>query len=84
MCKAVALYHLLLTVIIAGIVTLTLYAGTCCYPHTVQLPDERQRIAASSGEEAANAPGGTGGTGEIESTQPALSPKTGGSEPWYG
>ena len=75
----VALYHLLLTVIIAGIVTLTLYAGTCC-PHTVQLPDERQRIAASSGD-AADSPGGTG---EIESTQPALSPKTGGSKPWYG
>lgn len=81
--KAVALYHLLLTVIIGGIVTLTLYAGTC-YPRTVQLPDGRQRIAASSGEETADAPGGTGGTGEIESTQPALSPKTGGSEPWYG
>ncbi len=79
----VALYHLLLTVIIGGIIALTLYAGTC-YPHTVQLPDERQRIAASSGEETADAPGGTGGTGEIESTQPALSPKTGGSEPWYG
>lgn len=78
--KAVALYHLLLTVIIGGIIALTLYAGTC-YPHTVQLPDERQRIAASSGEETANAPGGTG---EIECTQPALSPKTGGSEPWYG
>lgn len=78
--KAVALYHLLLTVIIAGIVTLTLYAGTC-YPHTVQLPEERQRIAASSGEETEHTPGGTG---EIESTQPALSPKTGGSEPWYG
>lgn len=80
MCKAVALYHLLLTVIIAGLAALTLYAGTC-YPHTVQLPDERQRIAASSREETANAPGGTG---EIESTHPALSPKTGGSEPWYG
>lgn len=78
--KAVALYHLLLTVIIGGIIALTLYAGTCC-PHTVQLPDERQRIAASSGEEEASAPGGTG---EIKSTQPALSPKTGGSEPWYG
>lgn len=78
--KAVALYHLLLTVIIAGIVTLTLYAGIC-YPHTVQLPEERQRIAASSGEDTADVPGGTG---EIESTQPALSPKTGGSEPWYG
>lgn len=78
--KAVALYHLLLTVIIAGIVALTLYAGTCC-PHTVQLPDERQRIAASSGEDTADAPGSAG---EIESTQPALSPKTGGSEPWYG
>ena len=76
----VALYHLLLTVIIAGIVALTLYAGTC-YPHTVQLPDERQRIAASSVEETASAPGGTG---EIESTQPALSPKTGGRAPWYG
>ena len=80
MCKAVALYHLLLTAIIGGIIVLTLYAGTC-YPHTVQLPDERQRIAASSGEETADAPGGTGKT---ESTQPALSPKTGGSEPWYG
>ena len=78
--KAVALYHLLLTVIIGGIIALTLYAGTC-YPHTVQLPDERQRIAASSGEETASAPGGAG---EIKSTQPALSPKTGGSEPWYG
>lgn len=78
--KDVALYHLLLTVIIGGIIALTLYAGTC-YPHTVQLPDERQRIAASSGEETADRPGGTG---EIESTQPALSPKTGGSEPWYG
>ena len=78
--KAVALYHLLLTVIIGGIVTLTLYAGTC-YPRTVQLPDGRQRIAASSGERKADAPGGTG---ERESTQPALSPKTGGSEPWYG
>ena len=78
--KAVALYHLLLTVIIGGIIALTLYAGTC-YPHTVQLPDERQRIAASSGEETADVPGGTG---EIESTHPALSPKTGGSEPWYG
>ena len=78
--KAVALYHLLLTVIIGGIIALTLYAGTC-YPHTVQLPEERQRIAASSGEETVDAPGGTG---EIESTQPALSPKTGGSEPWYG
>ena len=81
--KDVALYHLLLTALIAGLTALTLYAGTC-YPHTVQLPDERQRIAASSGEETADAPGGTGGTGEIESTQPALSPKTGGSEPWYG
>ena len=80
MCKAVALYHLLLTVIIGGIIALTLYAGTCC-PHTVQLPDERQRIAASSGEDTADAPGSAG---EIESTQPALSPKTGGSEPWYG
>lgn len=75
-----ALYHLLLTFIIGGIIALTLYAGTCC-PHTVQLPDERQRIAANSGEGTADAPGGTG---EIESTQPALSPKTGGSEPWYG
>ena len=78
--KAVALYHLLLTVIIGCIIALTLYAGTC-YPHTVQLPEERQRIAASSGEETADEPGGTG---ETESTQPALSPKTGGSEPWYG
>ena len=78
--KAVALYHLLLTAIIGGIIALTLYAGTCC-PHTVQLPDERQRIAASSGEGTVDAPGGTG---EIESTLPALSPKTGGSEPWYG
>lgn len=78
MCKVVALYHLLLTVIIGGIIALTLYAGTC-YPHTVQLPDERQRIAASSGETADR----PGGTGEVESTQPALSPKTGGSEPWY-
>lgn len=78
--KVVALYHLLLTAIIGGIIALTLYAGTC-YPHTVQLPDERQRIAASSGENTADAPGGTG---EIKSTQPALSPKTGGSEPWYG
>ena len=78
--KAVALYHLLLTVIIGGIIALTLYAGTC-YPHTVQLPEERQRIAASSREDTANAPDGIG---EIESTQPALSPKTGGSEPWYG
>ena len=78
--KAVALYHLLLTVIIGGIIALTLYAGTC-YPHTVQLPEERERIATSSGEETADEPGGTG---EIESTQPALSPKTGGSEPWYG
>lgn len=77
---AVALYHLLLTALIAGLAALTLYAGTC-YPHTVQLPDERQRIAASSGEETADRPGGTG---EIESTHPALSPKTGGSEPWYG
>ena len=47
--KTVALYHLLLTVIIGGIIALTLYAGTC-YPHTVQLPEERQRIAASSVE----------------------------------
>lgn len=78
--KAVALYHLLLTALIAGIVALTLYAGACC-PHTVQLPDERQRIAASSGEGTVDTPGGTG---EIERTQPALSPKTGGSEPWYG
>lgn len=78
--KAVALYHLLLTVIIGGIIALTLYAGTC-YPHTVQLPDERQRIAASSGEATADEPGGTG---ETESTQPVASPKTGGSEPWYG
>lgn len=78
--KAVALYHLLLTAIIGGIIALTLYAGTC-YPRTVQLPDERQRIAASSGEETADEPGGTG---ETESTQLALSPKTGGSEPWYG
>ena len=78
--KDVVLYHLLLTVIIGGIIALTLYAGTR-YPHTVQLPDERQMIAASSGEETADEPGGTG---EIESTQPALSPKTGGSEPWYG
>lgn len=80
MCKAAVLYHLLLTAIIGGIIALTLYAGTCC-PHTVQLPDERQKIASSSGEETADVPGGTG---EIESTQPALSPKTGGSEPWYG
>lgn len=80
MCKAVTLYHLLLTVIIGGIIALTLYAGTC-YPHTVQLPDGRHRIAARGGEETADAPGGTGA---IESTQPALSPKTGGSEPWYG
>lgn len=78
--KAVALYHLLLTVIIGGIIALTLYAGSK-YTQTVQLPEERQRIAASSGEETADAPGGTG---EIESTQPAMSPKTGGSEPWYG
>ena len=78
--KAVALYHLLLTVIIGGIVSLTLYAGTCCQ-HTVQLPDERQRIASSSGEETVDEPGVTG---ETESTQLALSPKTGGSEPWYG
>ena len=77
--KAVALYHLLLTVIIGGIIALTLYAGTC-YPHTVQLPEERQRIAASSGEGTVDAPGGTG---EIESTLPVASPKTGGSEPWY-
>ena len=80
MCKAAVLYHLLLTAIIGGIIALTLYAGTCC-PHTVQLPDERQKIASSSGGETVDAPGGTG---EIESTQPALSPKTGGSEPWYG
>ena len=78
--KAVALYHLLLTVIIGGIIALTLYAGTC-YPHTVQLPEERQRIAASSGEGTVDAPGGTG---EIESTLPVASPKPGGSEPWYG
>ena len=78
--KAVALYHLLLTVIIGGIIALTLYAGTR-YPHTVQLPEERQRIAASSGEETADEPGGTG---EIESTLLVSSPKTGGSEPWYG
>lgn len=78
--KAVALYHLLLTVIIGGIIALTLYAGTC-YPHTVQLPEERQRIAASSWEGTVDAPGGTG---EIESTLPVASPKTGGSEPWYG
>lgn len=78
--KAVALYHLLLTVIIGGIIALTLYAGTC-YPHTVQLPEERQRIAASSVEETADEPGGTG---ETESTLPVASPKTGGSEPWYG
>ena len=78
--KAVALYHMLLTAIIGGIIALTLYAGTC-YTHTVQLPDGRQRIAASSGEGTVDAPGGTGKT---ESTQPALSPKTGGSEPWYG
>lgn len=78
--KAVALYHLLLTVIIGGIIALTLYAGIY-YPHTAQLPDDRQKIAASSGEETVDEPGGTG---EIESTQPALSPKTGGSEPWYG
>lgn len=78
--KAVALYHLLLTVIIGGIIALTLYAGTFC-PHTVQLPDERQRIAVSSGEGTADTPGGAG---ETESTQPAMSPKTGGSEPWYG
>lgn len=77
--NAVALYHLLLTALIAGLAALTLYAGTC-NPHTVQLPDERQRIAASSGE-AADSPRGTGKT---ESNQPALSPKTGGSEPWYG
>lgn len=74
------LYHLLLTAIIGGIIALTLYAGTCC-PHTVQLPDERQKIASSRGGETVDAPGGTG---ETESTQPALSPKTGGSEPWYG
>lgn len=80
MCKVVALYHLLLTVIIGGIIALTLYAGTY-YPHTVQLPDERQRIAASSGETATDSPGGTG---ETESAQPTVSPKTGGSEPWYG
>ena len=78
--KAVALYYLLLTVIIGGIIALTLYAGTR-YPHTVQLPDDRQRIAASSGEGTVDAPGGTG---ETESTQPVASPKTGGSEPWYG
>lgn len=78
--KAVALYHLLLTALIAGLAALTLYAGVYC-PHTVQLPDERQRIAASSGKTAADIPGGTG---EVESTNPALSPKTGGNEPWYG
>lgn len=75
----VASYHLLLCAIIGGIIALTLYAGRR-HPHAVQLPEERQRVAASNGE-AASAPGGTG---EIESTQPALSPKTGGSEPWYG
>lgn len=75
----VAAYHLLLCTIIGGIIALTLYAGRR-YPHAVHLPEERQRVAASNGE-AASAPGGTG---EIESTQPALSPKTGGSEPWYG
>ncbi len=75
----VAAYHLLLCAIIGGIIALTLYAGRR-HPHAVQLPEERQRVAASNGE-AASAPGGTG---EIESTQPALSPKTGGSEPWYG
>lgn len=80
MCKAVALYHLLLTALIAGLTALTLHAGTY-YPHTVQLPDERQRIAASSGEEVADKPGETG---EIESTLPVASPKTGSSEPWYG
>lgn len=78
--KAVALYHLMLTVIIGGIIALTLYAGTCC-PHTVQLLDERQRIAANSGEKTVDAPGGTV---ETESTLPVASPKTGGSEPWYG
>nr|DAL42444.1 MAG TPA_asm: hypothetical protein [Caudoviricetes sp.] len=75
----VAAYHLLLCAIIGGIIALTLYAGRR-HPHAVQLPEERQRVAASNGE-AASAPGGTG---EIESSQPALSPKTGGSEPWYG
>ena len=75
----VAAYHLLLCAIIGGIIALTLYAGRR-HPHAVQLPEERQRVAASNGE-AASAPGGTR---EIESTQPALSPKTGGSEPWYG
>ncbi len=78
--NAVALYHLLLTALIAGLAALTLYAGASC-PHTVQLPDERQRIASSSGETAADKPGGAG---EAESIQTALSPKTGGSEPWYG
>ena len=78
--KAVALYHLLLTVIIGGIIALTLYAGTC-YPHTVQLPEERQRIAASSGEGTVEA---LSSAGEIEGGQPILSPKTGGSEPWHG
>lgn len=78
--KAVALYHLLLTVIIGGIIALTLYAGTC-YPHTVQLPEERQRIAASSGEKTVEA---LSSAGEIEGGQPTLSPKTGGSEPWHG
>lgn len=76
----VAAYHLLLCAIIGGIIALTLYAGRR-YSHAVQLPEERQLVAASSGEETASAPGGAG---EIKSTQPALSPKTGGSEPWYG
>lgn len=75
----VAAYHLLLCAIIGGIIALTLYAGRR-YPHAVQLPEERQRVAASDGE-AASAPDGTGGT---ERTLPVASPKTGGSEPWYG
>ena len=75
----VAAYHILLCAIIGGIIALTLYAGRR-YPFAVQLPEERQRAAASDGE-AVPALDGTGGT---ERTLQVASPKTGGSEPWYG
>ena len=78
--KAVALYYLLLTVVIGGIIALTLYAGIY-YPHTAELLDERQKISTNSGEKTVEA---LSSAGEIEGSQPTLSPKTGGSEPWYG
>ena len=75
----VAVYYLLLGTFLAAITALTLYAGLH-YPRTLPERDERQKIAAASGEPTEK----MGGTEEAQTAAAVASPKTGGREPWYG